>query len=221
MRNFYAFVVVIGTVLSISSCAKDSSSQNFYRETIFNYYELNFDTKTNKTIAEATFSENDSAGTKIRLQSGSTVKASNANMSFSEAKNNYFISYNGVKSSVNFLYTDVASVKFNNNVILPGSINKGGSFGFLDKSVDNTMFWVGTKVLTGEMVTATLGSLTKSTSIVGDSSFVFTSAELTSLGVGVYPITIVRKKRTTVVDAPRAGGIISASYTYRDSSEVF
>jgi hypothetical protein len=221
MRNLYALVIIAATLLGMSSCGKDNNSQNFYRETIFNLYELNYDNVTNKTVAEATFSEGDSAGSRIKLQSGSTVKASNANMSYSEAENNYFISYNGVRSSVSFLYTDKASAKFANNVYLPGSINKGGSFGFLDKSVNNTMFWGGTKVKSGETVTATLGSLTKSTSTVGDSAFVFTSAELTALGIGVKPITVTRRTTTTVVDAPRAGGLIIATYTYRDSSEIF
>lgn len=179
---------------------------------------MEYNTNQDVTYARAHFQFSNATGTKLELVAPAEVKADSDVMPFKQALAYYEKDYVGVKSTVEFSYTDTDENNFNNTVKMISSNDFPSGIDTLSRSSSFELTWDGPALALGEVVTVTVDGSGESDVLVftqagvGATSVILTQDKMSTLGLEDATFHIRRVKNQTASDVTSASGRNIARY---------
>lgn len=216
MKHFN-FILLIAANIFLFSCQREDSD-SVDQDKIYTQYVLEYNTNQDVTYARAHFQFSNATGTKLELVAPAEVKADSDVMPFKQALAYYEKDYVGVKSTVEFSYTDTDENNFNNTVEMISSIDFPAGIDTLSRSSSFELTWDGPALALGEVVTVTVDGSGESDVLVftqagvGATSVTLTQDKMSTLGLEDATFHIRRVKNQTASDVTSASGRNIARY---------
>ena len=213
----YNLTLLLGITLLMFSCQREDSD-TVDQDKIYTQYILEYNSNQDVTYARAHFQFSNATGTKLELVEPAQVEADGEVMPFKQAFAYYEKDFVGVKSAIDFSYTDTDENNFNNSVEMVSSIDFPNGIDTLSRSSSFELFWDGPAVAAGEVVTVTIDGSGENDAIVftqagiGATSVILTQDKLSSLGLEDATFHIRRVKNKAASDVTSASGRNIARY---------
>lgn len=213
----YNFLLLLAVILIIFSCKREDSD-TVDQDKVFTQYILEYNSNQDVTYARAHFQFSNATGTKLELVSPAEVEADGDAMPFKQAFAYYEKDYVGVKSNVDFSYTDTEENNFNNSVEMISNIDFPIGIDTLSRTSSFELSWNGDAVQEGEVVTVTINGSGENDALVftqtgvGATSVMLTQNKLNGLGLENATFHIKRVKNKTATDVTSASGRNIARY---------
>jgi len=108
-------LIFIAIAAAFTACKKEVSSK-VDQDKIWTYYELFYDQNADVTYATATFRFSSEIGTHLELSNPSVVSVEGMEMSWVSESAYYELQFSGIKSTAEFVWTDLDGNVFTNSI---------------------------------------------------------------------------------------------------------
>lgn len=215
--KIFAASILLGTLLFLSSCKKEDSS-DVNQDKIYAEYELYYDANQNKTYASAVFKFSNALGTNLQLTAPSYIRFNGDTIPYAPVFAYYRKEYAGQINSGTFVFATTDGTLYTNTVSLPSSISNP-AVDTISKSNSFTYPWIGNAVAANESVGLTIAHTANAAYFkyflqltVGANDLVLGAADLNYLPVGPATCSIERTKETSASATTSAGGRARGKY---------
>lgn len=214
MKKLIIVPLIMGLIVS---CAREDSD-SVDQDKIYASYVLEYNTNNDITYARSNFHFSNALGTKLELVDPATITVDGETIPFKQGLAYYEKTFTGVKSSGDFVYTDVDGNVFSNTVTMVPTIDFSNLPDTLSRSSSFELQWIGDPVASDEVVTITInGSGEGDAKIftqtgVGANSITLPATQLQDLGLENATFFIRRSKNVEAVEVTSAGGAVIARY---------